>query len=128
MYRDKPSDTMQHVTAHDSATWQVVCLCAAWCGVCRQYESEFLAIQAAFPQIRFVWVDVEDQEEIMGDVDVETFPTLLIGQGAEPLFFGPVLPQVKVLERLLASLLQAPQKASSMSPEAVPLWQRITAQ
>ncbi len=128
MYRDKPSDTMQHVTAHDSATWQVVCLCAAWCGVCRQYEPEFLAIQAAFPQIRFVWVDVEDQEEIMGDVDVETFPTLLIGRGPEPLFFGPVLPQVKVLERLLASLLQAPQKASSMPPEAVPLWQRITAQ
>lgn len=128
MYCDKPSDTMQPVTAQDGAPWRVVCLCAAWCGVCRQYESEFLAIQAKFPQIRFSWVDVEDQEKIMGDVDVETFPTLLIGQGAQPLFFGPVLPQVKVLERLLTSLLQAPQEASCMPSEAVPLWQRIAAQ
>ena len=28
----------------------------------------------------------------MGDVDIETFPTLLVAHGGRPLFFGPVQP------------------------------------
>ena len=106
-------------------TWSVVCLCAAWCGVCRQYEPQFQALSKKFPQVRFGWVDVEDQEALVGDVDVETFPTLLIGRGDHAMFLGPLLPQVKVLERLLQSLMDG-QPASSLLPvEANALWQRI---
>ncbi len=103
----------------------VVCLCAAWCGVCRQYAPEFEALKAKFPQVRFDWVDVEDEEDVVGDVDVETFPTLLIGQGSKALFFGPLLPQIKVLERLLTSLLAGEAGASVASDEADALWQRV---
>ena len=41
------------------------------------------------PGVRFESIDIEDQADLMGDVDVETFPTLLIAEGAEPRFFGP---------------------------------------
>lgn len=110
------------------AAWSVVCLCAAWCGVCRQYEPEFQALQEKFPQVRFGWVDVEDSEALMGDVDVETFPTLLIADGERAMFLGPLLPQVKVLERLLQSLMDGQPASSSLPSEASALWQRIAAQ
>lgn len=128
MSGDKSANAMVQVAAHQGANWRVICLCAEWCGVCREYEAGFQALQAKFPGIHFAWLDVEDQENVLGDVDVETFPTLLIGRGAQPLFFGALLPQVKVLERLLTALLDAPPAASTVSPEAVPLWQRITGQ
>ncbi|MGN1055555.1 MAG: thioredoxin family protein [Comamonas sp.] len=111
-----------------AAQWRVLCLCAAWCGVCRQYEPEFTALQSRFPQVQFDWIDVEDQEALLGEVEVETFPSLLLGQGAQPLFFGPLLPQIKVLERLLESLMQAPSTAAAQPEEVQALWQRVLAQ
>ncbi|MGE8396926.1 MAG: thioredoxin family protein, partial [Comamonas sp.] len=53
------------VAANRFATWSVVCLCAQWCGVCRQYESEFLALREKYPQLRFVWMDVEEREDLL---------------------------------------------------------------
>ncbi len=102
----------------DSATW-VVCLCAAWCGVCRDYRAAFDEIAASRPGARFVWVDVEDEEDLAGDVDVDTFPTLLVGQGGSARFFGPLLPQAGVLRRLLESLsveggVPAPAEAQAL--------------
>lgn len=106
----------------------VVCLCAAWCGVCRQYEAPFKALQAQFPHIQFAWIDVEEHEDIVGDVDVETFPTLLIGCQDQALFLGPLLPQIKVLERLLTALQAQPQATANLPVQAQALWQRVVAQ
>lgn len=127
MSSDKPAEAVLQV-APSGATWSVVCLCAAWCGVCREYAPAFQALRAKFPQVRFDWVDVEDQEDVVGDVDVETFPTLLIGCGEQAMFLGPLLPQAKVLERLLLSLLDGQPASSTLPPEAAGLWQRIAAQ
>ena len=52
----------------------------------------------------FLWVDVEDEAELVGDLDIETFPTLLIQQGTEVLFFGPLLPGADGLRRLLRAI------------------------
>jgi hypothetical protein len=49
------------------------------------------------------------------DVDVETFPTLLIGQGAR-VFLGPLLPQHAVLERLVASFIDGAPATPSCCP------------
>lgn len=111
-----------------NAQWGVVCLCAAWCGVCRQYSTELQALQTAYPQVHFEWVDVEDQEDLVGDFDVETFPTLLIGHGERAVFFGPLLPQITVLERLLQSLMQSPPAPAALPSEIHALWQRVAAQ
>ncbi|AVS80916.1 thiol reductase thioredoxin [Paracidovorax avenae] len=86
--------------------WWVVCLCAAWCGVCREYGAVFEALRAAHPDVRFEWVDVEDEEDLAGDLDVETFPTVLVADGVHARFLGPVLPQSGVLARMLAALRQ----------------------
>ena len=81
---------------------RVVCLCAAWCGVCRDYRATFDAAWAETPaSTRFAWVDIEDDAELLDDVDVENFPTLLIARGEHTLFFGTITPQPATLARLL---------------------------
>jgi len=79
----------------------VICLCAAWCDVCCQYRNAFDRLAADWPGARFLWLDIEDNEDIMGDVEIETFPTLLLAQGHNIHFFGPLPPHIDVLRRLL---------------------------
>lgn len=81
----------------------VICLCAAWCGTCREYAPLFEQVAAAHPQLAFRWVDIEDEADALGDLDIDTFPTLVVGAGAVQ-FAGPVLPQAGQIERLLKSL------------------------
>lgn len=105
--------------------WQVICLCAAWCGVCREWTPVFDELAATHPQVRFAWVDVEDEADAMGDVDIETFPTLLVAQGDRARFFGPVQPQVGQVARLLDSLLSAPATERAAAPQASALLARL---
>jgi len=73
--------------------WWAVCLCAAWCGTCGIYRPLFDELARAHPDVRFEWVDIEDESDISGDLDVETFPTLLIADGERALFLGPCCPR-----------------------------------
>lgn len=106
-------------------TWRVICLCAAWCGACREWAPVFDELAATHPQVRFAWVDVEDEADAMGDVDIETFPTLLIAQGARARFFGPVQPSPVQVSRLLDSLIAAPATERATAPQAGPLLLRL---
>jgi thioredoxin 1 len=84
----------------------VACLCAQWCGTCGAYRPVFDALGKELgAQTQFVWVDIEDQAEALGDVDVEDFPTLLVARGDAVLFLGPLTPQPATLARLLRSAL-----------------------
>ena len=82
----------------------VVSLCAEWCGVCREWRAAFAGVAGRHPEGRFRWLDVEDESDVAGDLDVETFPTVLVARGDRVLFLGPVLPQAGLLDRMLASL------------------------
>jgi thioredoxin 1 len=90
----------------------VVCLCAEWCGVCREYRPLFEQVARANPAFRFAWVDIEDYAYIADDFDVETFPTVLIAGADGTRFVGPLLPHAETLNRLLFAL-QPPQPAAS---------------
>ena len=90
------------------ASLLVVCLCAEWCGVCREYEERFRQAQAKYPQVQFLWIDVEDEADLLHPIDVEDFPTLLLAVRDEPRFFGPVTPQAEMLERLIRSTIEDP--------------------
>ena len=116
----------QEVVAPSAASWTVVCLCAQWCRVCQQYAQDFAAVQAAQPQVRWVWVDVEEQEQAMGDWEIETFPTVLLAQGEQLRFMGVLQPQMAVLQRLLAGLQADPQAAPvGVDGDVLALWQRL---
>ncbi|MCK7492377.1 MAG: thioredoxin family protein [Comamonadaceae bacterium] len=76
-------------TALPPGTWTVACLCAAWCRTCDAVRPHFEARSAAHAGIAHRWIDIEDEADALGDLDIETFPTLLVVRDGVPLFFGP---------------------------------------
>jgi thiol-disulfide isomerase/thioredoxin len=106
-------------------TFWVACLCAEWCGVCRQWRPAFEEQARAHPALHFAWVDVEDEAEAMGEIDIETFPSLLVARGDEPLFLGPIPPSGAGLARLVATLQAQPGPGRGLGAEAAPLLRRL---
>jgi hypothetical protein len=70
---------------------------------------------------------VEDEADVVGDLDVDNFPTLLVQRGDAVAFFGTMLPDPNVADRLIqAQAALAPdeltrQTASTPERQA---WQR----
>lgn len=106
--------------AHVQQPCWVIGLCAQWCGVCREYEPLFRQLAGRFPQARFAWLDVEDEDvaAALGEHDVETFPCVVAGCGERLFFNGPVLPQAGVLERMLQGWLAEAQAAKAGRPQS----------
>jgi len=94
--------------AIDGDRWVVACLCAAWCGTCGGYRAAFEGLAARHPDKVFVWIDIEDQADVVGDLDVENFPTLLLQREDTVAFFGTMLPDAAVAERLLLAQAELP--------------------
>jgi thioredoxin reductase (NADPH) len=95
----------------------VVCLCATWCKTCTEFRGTFDKLAAADPQGKFVWLDVEDDGALVGDLDIENFPTLAVFRGQRPLFYGVTMPQEGVVVRTLASLQRDDRDAIEVPEE-----------
>ena len=114
----------------------VACLCAQWCRTCDAYRDTLVATQAAMrlghphAALRFVWVDIEDESELVGDLDIEDFPTILLARGDQVLFFGPVMPHAQTLDRLVRSALDTglpPLAPPALAPDVRALPARLRA-
>ncbi|OFA01443.1 putative thioredoxin-2 [Janthinobacterium sp. HH107] len=81
--------------------WTVACLCALWCGTCGSYRATFEELAARHPDTVFVWIDIEDQADVVGDLDIDNFPTLLIQHEDNVAFFGTVLPDGGLAHRMV---------------------------
>lgn len=84
-----------------SPRWTVACLCALWCGTCGSYRATFEELAARHPDTVFVWIDIEDQADVVGDLDIDNFPTLLIQREDNVAFFGTVLPDGGLAHRMV---------------------------
>jgi thiol-disulfide isomerase/thioredoxin len=103
-----------NAAASSQASFLVVCLCAEWCGTCRDYRPGFDELAAQFGGVEFRWVDIEDQADEIGDLDVENFPTLLIKRHGAIVFYGTMLPHLGHLRRTLETFAeQTAQQASA---------------
>ncbi|WP_020654287.1 thioredoxin family protein [Massilia niastensis] len=98
------------VAAVNGDAWTVACLCAAWCGTCSSYRATFEQLAVRHPDKHFVWIDIEDQADLVGDIDVDNFPTLLLQRGDTVAFFGTMVPDGGVADRLV-------QAQAELSPE-----------
>ena len=84
----------------------VACLCAEWCGSCRDYRATFAALAERFSaDADFAWIDVEDESDALGDPDIENFPTLLLADAGGLRFLGAVTPHAATAERLVQNAL-----------------------
>ena len=98
----------------------VICLCAEWCGSCRDYRSGFEGLAAEFPQVRFRWLDIEEHADEMGDLDVENFPTLFIQRSESVLFFGTMLPHLSHLRRTIETFHEQTPEQSRVYAHSSP--------
>lgn len=117
---------MGEVTIH------VACLCAAWCWLCDDYAPVFEQVSsellAAHPGLRRHWIDIEDEAELVGDFEVQTFPTLVVVGPQGVRFAGPLTPERDTLRRLLrATVLDAAPDArwTAAAPELQAFAQRL---
>jgi thioredoxin 1 len=90
----------------DAESFVIACLCAAWCDTCTLFKSKFDQLALLHPDQRFVWIDIEDQADIVGDLDISNFPTLLIQQHDTVSFFSSVRPDLVQADRLLRAQLE----------------------
>ncbi len=88
--------------------WVVACLCARWCTVCRSWQGEFVRLArdcgTLFGQARWLWVDVEEQADELGDFEPENFPVLAVQRGDELLYCATLPQQAGNWKRLLHTL------------------------
>jgi thioredoxin-like negative regulator of GroEL len=121
------SNRAQLAASMEDGRWIVACLCAAWCGTCGGYRAAFESVAARHPDKTFVWIDIEDQADVVGDLDVDNFPTLLLQRDDTVAFFGPMLPDPKLAERLVqaqAELAPAELARLASSNQERRDWQR----
>jgi thioredoxin reductase (NADPH) len=102
----------------------VVVLCAAWCDACRAFRPVFERLADASRDTRFIWLDIEDDAALVGDIDVENFPTLAVFRGDVPVFFGVCEPQRAVIARLIAAFMQD-EPVRTAVPDAVAALPRL---
>jgi thioredoxin 1 len=91
----------------------VVALCAAWCDTCREFQPAFARIAADRDGATFVWLDIEDDSELAGEIDVENFPTLAVFRHGRPAYFGVSLPIEAVVARLVDELASGTSEVST---------------
>lgn len=103
----------------------VACLCADWCGTCRAYQPLFEQLRSQFPGAHFLWIDVEDESELVDPIEVENFPTLLLATRQQVRFFGTVLPHRETLVRLIETRLAPDASEQAGDAEVRALTQRI---
>ena len=53
----------------DPGTLLVACLCAEWCGTCRDYRTAFDQLADAHPDACFAWIDIETHADQLDDLD-----------------------------------------------------------
>jgi thioredoxin 1 len=105
----------------------IACFCAAWCRTCDDYEQVFDRLRVSFgARADFAWVDIEDQSDVLDNVDVENFPTLLISGQEHVYFWGTLLPHEGVAVQMIQRALSGDFNAST-TPDVALVNQRLRA-
>ncbi len=56
---------------------------AGWCGPCKAMKPILEELAAATPGVKFVSIDIDDQDELSDDYDVASIPCLVLFKGGE---------------------------------------------
>ncbi len=110
---------MQKLSAREHGTGLlVVCFCAAWCDTCDAVRAALERIAARDAASTYIWLDIEDDAALVGDIEIENFPTLAVYRDGAALFFGVSPPQEGVIARTLGAFA-SPDAKSVEVPAAV---------
>jgi thioredoxin reductase (NADPH) len=104
-----------------SQTLLVVCLCAEWCTVCRDFKSEYHTLAQQHPEMVFAYLDIEDDETLIGALELDDFPTLAVFRGDTLAHFGVVKAKRDNMASLLRKLSVSPLRSLTPPPALQPL-------
>lgn len=89
------------------------------------FEQIAAELAASGVALRARWIDIEDEADLVDDLDIETFPTVVVYDARQLHFAGPLTPQPETLRRLLASLVDSAGTAAGANPAFEALVQRL---
>lgn len=116
---------MQLIAMPNTIELTVVVFCAQWCSTCREFRFVLDPLTAQYPNIIPVWLDTEDDAEVTNDIEVDNFPTVAIYKQGIPFFFGDILPQRQIIERLIRSVENTDRPLSSIPSSVSALTQHL---
>lgn len=91
-------DTVENNTLVIADFW------APWCGPCRSFAPVFEQTASAHPDITFVKVNTEDQQELAGQFEIRSIPTLLVFREQILLYAQPGALSKSQLEELITQV------------------------
>lgn len=98
----------------------VACLCAQWCSVCNAWRPVFETLGRQLPPdtapVRWAWIDVEDQADVLGDYEPPNFPVLVVQRGGDLLYCAALPQQPGLWLRVVSEL--ARQDSGSVAADA----------
>lgn len=109
-------DAPRLASALNDREFLIVGLCAAWCDTCKEFRDAFESLASTHGDWAFVWLDIEDDSDLAGDIEVDDFPTLAIFHRDRLVHFGASLPQQGSVARLLSSLHAGNKTAFAEKP------------
>lgn len=75
---------------------------APWCGPCKGFAPVYEELSEKFPDLVFAKVNTEDQQQLAGEFQIRSIPTLMIFREQIILFSQPGALQGSQLEQIIA--------------------------
>lgn len=66
----------------------VIGLGAEWCQLCTDFKPQFIQLATSERNILWLWYNLEEHEELLGDFYPETLPLVWIYQGSKLIRYG----------------------------------------
>ena len=99
---DLTKDNFQ--SAIDDNDIVIVDFWATWCGPCKQFAPVFEAASELHPDIVFGKVNTEEQQELAGDFQIRSIPTLMIFREQIGVFMQPGALPPQALEEIIGKV------------------------
>lgn len=91
---------------------------APWCGPCRAFAPIFEAAALRYPDVKFVKVNTDEEQEIAGALRIRSIPTLMAIKDGELVFSQPGMLPGAALDRLIEQIRKLPPKNATTQANA----------